>query len=86
MDREGGDQRTRSEGFHLNTHICIDANMGAKHLSNGMDAIITSPLGLITKACTKKIKASLQHLTQQVIHKGIDTCEEKSKFVTYENL
>lgn len=38
-----------------------DANRGDKHMSNGMDTNIILPPGLITRACAKKIKASLQH-------------------------
>lgn len=57
--------------------------MGDKHVSNRMDATL-SP-GPITRACTKKIKVSLQHLVQQVVREGMNTCEENPKFTTYEN-
>ncbi|XP_021623897.1 exopolygalacturonase [Manihot esculenta] len=62
-----------------------NANMGDKHVSNGMGASITLPLGPITRARAKKIKASLQHLVQEVVREGMIICEEKPKFATHEN-
>lgn len=62
-----------------------DANMGDKHVSNGMDVNITLPPGPIAREATKKIKASLQHLMKQVVREGMNAYEEKAKFVTNEN-
>lgn len=49
-----------------------DMNMGAKHMSNEMDANITLPSSPIIRAHAKKIKILLQHLAQRVVRGGMN--------------
>lgn len=61
------------------------ANIGAKHVSNGMDANIKLSLELIENV-KRRSKHHFNTECNKLFTEKCDTCEEEPKFLTHENL